>query len=360
MTERAGGRRATIADIAAESGVSVAAVSYALNDKPGLSEATRLRILEVAARHDWAPSARARSLSRSRTDVVGLVVPAEVALLRDETFWMLFISGLEAQLREQGRSLLMHVEPRREAELEIYRSWHRRGMVDLVIVLDIEPADPRLPVLDELGLPYVLGGRPEQGTGVAFAATPDDEDMDLLVGTLAEAGCTSFARVAGDERMVFVQVRGRAFDAALAARGLEDRGTVHSTFGAESAADATLELASGPHGLPDVILFDSDLLAVTGTRALLGAGHDVPRDVQVVAFDDSALCRLVTPAISALSRDAHEFGRLVGDLVRDELSADRPRGGARSATAPGAGVEAGPLIRTAPRGRFIPRQTTRT
>lgn len=345
MTERTVARRATIADIAAEAGVSVAAVSYALNDKPGLSDVTRSRILEIAARHDWAPSARARSLSRSRTDAVGLVVPAEVTLLRDETFWMLFISGLEARLREQGRSLLMHVEPNREAELDIYRSWHRRGMVDLVVVLDIQPSDPRLGVLDELALPYLLGGRPEPGTVASYACAPDDADMELLIGTLAEAGCTSFARVAGDARMVFVGERGRAFDATLAARGLEDRGTVHCAFGGQDAARSTLELVDDPRGLPDVIIFDSDLLAVTGTRALLATGHDVPGDVQVVAFDDSALCRLVTPAITALSRDAHEFGRLVGDLVRDELADGAAAGG--------------PRMRIAPPGRVVPRETTR-
>lgn len=340
MSGRGNPRRATIGMIAAEAGVSVASVSYALNDKPGLSERTRQKILEVAARHDWAPNSRAQNLSRSGTDVIGLVVPAATELLRDETFWMLFISGLEAELRKHQISLLMHVEPQLERELEIYRTWKRRGVVDLVVVLDLAPEDRRIDLLEELGLPYVLGGRPEPDGGANYANAPDVEDMEQLVEALAADGCRSFARVAGDEHMVIVADRTRAFDAALAARGLENIGTVHGRFSAEEAAELSLQLMQGPR-VPDVIVYDSDLLAVIGMRALLERGHRVPEDVQIAAFDDSVLCRLVTPAITALSRDAHVFGRLVGRLALEHLDAEDR------------------LVLTAPRGVLQRRDSTR-
>lgn len=344
-------RRATIADIAAEAGVSVAAVSYALNDKPGISADTRHRILEVAARRDWAPSERARSLSRSRVDVAGLVIPSDAARLRDESFWMLFISGLEASLRDQGLSLLLHVEPSRDAELEIYRSWHRRRMVDVVVVLDIVTDDPRLPFLDQLGLRYVLGGRADGEATVPTASAPDGDDMRRLIEALADGSVRRVARVAGDEAKTFVQERTRAYREAVARRGLADAGTVHCSFGAEGASRAALDLVDAPTGSPDVIVFDSDLLAVTGARAILAAGHRIPEDVQVVAFDDSSLCRYVTPTITALSRDAHEFGRLVGTLVLGYLGAGGRRDDEDGAAEPAS-------LTTSP-GRLIHRASTR-
>ena len=66
--------RVTINEIAAMSGVSKGAVSYALNGRPGVSEVTRERILRVARDLGWAPNRTARMLSGSRTDTFGLVI----------------------------------------------------------------------------------------------------------------------------------------------------------------------------------------------------------------------------------------------------------------------------------------------
>src|SRR5215218_7812513 len=67
--------RITMADVAREAGVSLMTVSRALNDKDGISEATRLRIQEVIERMGYRPSSIARGLVTKRTGTLGLVVP---------------------------------------------------------------------------------------------------------------------------------------------------------------------------------------------------------------------------------------------------------------------------------------------
>ena len=73
-------KRPTISDIAKAAGVSTGAVSYALNNRPGVSEPTRRRIMDIADRLGWVPSSAARSLSDGRANAIGLVVdrPARV------------------------------------------------------------------------------------------------------------------------------------------------------------------------------------------------------------------------------------------------------------------------------------------
>ncbi|HUK44970.1 MAG TPA: LacI family DNA-binding transcriptional regulator, partial [Gaiellaceae bacterium] len=69
MPERSGRRhRVTISDIAQRAGVSKGAVSYALNDRPGVSDETRDRILAIAKELGWYPNRAARSLSAARAD----------------------------------------------------------------------------------------------------------------------------------------------------------------------------------------------------------------------------------------------------------------------------------------------------
>jgi DNA-binding LacI/PurR family transcriptional regulator len=60
-------KRPTIAEIAARAGVSIGAVSYALNGRPGVSEKTRKHIVDIANEIGWRPSMAAKSLSGRRT-----------------------------------------------------------------------------------------------------------------------------------------------------------------------------------------------------------------------------------------------------------------------------------------------------
>ncbi len=68
------GRRPTIRDIARMANVSPGAVSLALNDKPGVSEETRRRIVGLASAMGWTPSFAAKALSNSKASAIGLVL----------------------------------------------------------------------------------------------------------------------------------------------------------------------------------------------------------------------------------------------------------------------------------------------
>ena len=81
--------------------MSKGAVSYALNDRPGLSDETRKRILEIAKELRWYPNRAARSLSAARADACGLVLARPAKTLAIETFFMEFIAGVESELARQ-------------------------------------------------------------------------------------------------------------------------------------------------------------------------------------------------------------------------------------------------------------------
>lgn len=85
--------RPTIRDIAREAGVSVTAVSFVLNDKPGISEKTRDRILATASRLGWVPSARAQALSLAKSDVIGLFIARDPESYGSERFFLILWSA---------------------------------------------------------------------------------------------------------------------------------------------------------------------------------------------------------------------------------------------------------------------------
>ncbi len=145
--------RVTINEIARISGVSKGAVSYALNGRPGVSGATRQRILDVAADLGWAPNRTARLLSESRTDAFGLVLGRDAKTLASEPFYMEFLAGIESELSARSYALLLQVCPDMDDELKTYRRWSSERRVDAVVVVDLRLADARIALLHQLELP---------------------------------------------------------------------------------------------------------------------------------------------------------------------------------------------------------------
>jgi DNA-binding LacI/PurR family transcriptional regulator len=301
-------KRPTIADIAAAAGVSKGAVSYALNGKAGVSAQTRERILEIAARMGWHPSSAARALSDGRSGAIGLVVDRPAWVLGIEPFFMQFISGVEAGLAATGTALLLQVTEDAGAEEAAYRRWWGERRVDGVLLVDLRDDDPRIALLSELGLPAVVVGHAAGAPGVPSVWIDDGAAVRETLAYLVAMGHRTIARVAGPAHFVHTRERGEVFDACAAELGLPGVECVHTDYSGEDGARATRRLLSGP-ARPTAIVYDNDVMAVAALSVTQEMGVSVPGELSLIAWDDSELCRLVHPALTAVSRRVPEHGR---------------------------------------------------
>jgi DNA-binding LacI/PurR family transcriptional regulator len=302
--------RVTINEIARRSGVSKGAVSYALNGRPGVSTATRTRILEVAHELGWAPNRTARLLAGSRTDTFGLILSRDPRTLGSEPFYMEFIAGLESVLSPRSYALLLQLSPTTATELDLYRKWHSERRVDAVAVVDVQIADPRVPLLRELGLPAVFVGDPTVTGGFTSVWTDDAAAMSSAVEELVALGHRRLCRVAGLEDLSHVKIRDQAFLAATDRLGVVAR-IVTADFSADAGRAAIRTVVADPEP-PTAVLFDNDLMAVSSLAALAELGVSVPEQISILAWDDSALCEITHPQLSAMSHDVMGFGAHVG------------------------------------------------
>jgi len=216
--------RITMPDNARRAGVSTGAVSYALNDKPGVSEETRARVIGIAAELGWAPSSAARSLSGARSEAVGLVLARDPNLLGVESFYMQFLAGIETELSKRSYALTLQVVPDLDAELRTYRAWQAARRVDGVIVVDPRSDAPRLDFFrGKDALCAVVVGDTSLASGLTNVWTDDATAMRESVRYLYAMGHRRIARVGGVETFGHTLIRDRAFDeeiAALEAEGL--------------------------------------------------------------------------------------------------------------------------------------------
>ena len=212
--------RPTIDDVARAAGVSKSAVSFALNNRPGVGSETRDRILRAAHELGWTPSSKARALSVSKALAVGLVVARSPETLGSDPFFPAFIAGLETTLPGRGYSLLLHVV--RDADLEegLYRRLAAEGRVDGVFVTDLRVEDPRPALLAELGLPAVIVGPALTEPFWPAVGVDDAPGIGAAVQHLADLGHTRIAHVSGPVHMVHGRSRAEAWKDALAAAGL--------------------------------------------------------------------------------------------------------------------------------------------
>jgi DNA-binding LacI/PurR family transcriptional regulator len=299
--------RPTIADVARAAGVSKGAVSFALNNRPGVGPETRDRILRAARDLGWTPSSKARALSVSKALAVGLVVARSPETLRSDPFFPSFIAGLETVLSDRGYSLLLHVVADATREEHVYRRISSEGLVDGVFVTDLRVEDPRPALLAELGVPAVIVGPALPEPFWPAVGVDDAPGIAAAVGHLVELGHTRIAHVSGPLHMVHGRSRAAAWSDALADAGLPGGRCVETDFSAESGVRATRELLESAEP-PTAIVYANDLMAMAGLSWAASRGMRVPADLSITGYEDTEIAAHLQPALTTVSTDVVSWG----------------------------------------------------
>jgi LacI family repressor for deo operon, udp, cdd, tsx, nupC, and nupG len=311
-------RAPTIDDVAARAGVSKSAVSFALNDRPGIAADTRTRILSVAAELGWAPSTRARALSQSRAYALGLVLTRDPALLGTDPFFPAFIAGVETELSALEHALVLQVGDDPSAESGRYERLARSGRVDGVFLTDLRFDDPRVALCLELGLPAVTIGRPDQPSPFPAVCIDDRAGVAAAVHHLAELGHERIAHVAGRQSLLHGSRRRHAWESAMTELGLEPALLEVADFTAAAGAAATRALldAADP---PTAIVYANDVMAIAGLAVANDLGLSLPDQLSIVGYDDSELAAHVHPPLTSVRSDAVGWGRAATRVLLDSL-----------------------------------------
>jgi DNA-binding LacI/PurR family transcriptional regulator len=253
---------------------------------------------------------------------IGLVLARPARMLGGEAFFMELIAGIEEVLSPQGLSVLLHVVPDHAAEIAAWRRWEADGLVDALIVVDQVVDDPRTAVLADLRLPAVAVGGPAEGMAVPSVSVDDADGARQAADLLAGLGHRRIARISGPSRLLHTRARSDELARAGAERGLSValyEGDYTEAAGRELTIRA---LAADPR--PTAILYDNDVMAAAALAVAADRGLLVPEQLSLVAWDDSPLCRMATPALTAVAVDVHALGTLVGQAVLDALAGRGP------------------------------------
>jgi DNA-binding LacI/PurR family transcriptional regulator len=311
-------------DIARLAGVSVAAVSIAVNGRPGLSDATRKRILDVADELNWRPHLAARALKGATSDVVGIVIARPARTLGVEPFFGHFLSGLQSCLSNQGIATQLLIVEDSESQIAVYRRWAAERRVGGLVLLDLTVDDVRPQLVADLRIPAVVLGSHGNPMPLTSVWVDDHAAMISVLRHLADLGHRRIGHVSGITAYQHTQRRLQAVADVSNSLSIQvtSIATDYSDAQGASATRTLLESADPRH---TAIIYDSDVMAVAGLGVATEMGIAVPEEVSMVSFDDSVLTSMAHPPLTALTRDTFALGTLTaGELIREMAERGAP------------------------------------
>lgn len=252
---------------------------------------------------------------------VGFVFVRQAGAPRFEAFFNEIILGLEdvlagsSSLSEHGTpsTLLIQGVEKPADELEVYRHWHRTGVVDAVVLKDLWVDDDRVQQLQESGLAFVALADATQTGDFSAVRIDNGQAMRDSLAFLVGQGHRRISRVSGPAGLVHTRVRSAVFTSEARAAEIACD-VVTGDYSQPSGAAATTALLGGARP-PTAIVFDNDLMALGGLEAAEQLGITVPDQLSLLAWDDSVACQLATPPLSALTHDVQEMGVQLGQAL---------------------------------------------
>ncbi|WP_265518644.1 substrate-binding domain-containing protein [Nitratireductor luteus] len=310
-------------------GLSPTTVSRALNGFPEVNEKTRARVIEAANRLNYRPSASAASLATGKACAIGHVVPLAEHMMINPHFSD-FMAGAGEVYAQFGYEMLIKVVAR-EDEADVYRDFASRSRVDGVVVHGPATNDPRIPLLNSLGLPFVVHGRCDDlASDYSWLDVNNRRAFRRATEFLFDMGHRRIALVNGIETMNFAGRRRRGYEDAHQARGVPlDAGLI---FGADMVEPyghrVAKKLLEGDNP-PTAFLVASVLPAMGVIRAMGELGLKAGADISIIAFDDD-LSFLQAPSegggrgipfFTAMRSSIREAGRRAAEILLERIDA---------------------------------------
>lgn len=310
----------TIEDVARAAGVSAMTVSRVINDKRNVREATRTAVLEAIKTLNYSPNAAARTLAAGETTHIGLLYANPSAAYLSQ-----FLVGALEGARKTGCHLVLEAcESERASEQAETTRQLLKTAIDGVILPP--PLSESVAVHSEIAA---------AGTPVVTVAMglPHANSLNVRIDDFAAAHeITSYLIELGHRRIGFIRghpnlsaswERMRGFAAALKEHGLDPNEAPveqgYFTYRSGLIAAERLLTRDPP---PTAIFASNDDMAAATVNAAHRAGLDVPSDLSVVGFDDTAPAATVWPELTTIRQPIAEMAEAAIKLLMADLRSD--------------------------------------
>lgn len=301
--EPVSGRAATRADVARLAGVSVAVVSYVVNNGPRpVARKTRQRVLDAIDQLNYRPNPSARALKRGTTHMFGLMV-TDVT----NPFYAEYIDALDEASTAIDRFLVLSVtRDVPEHEAQAVASLVDQGVDGLIFLCHVE--DQRLYAAGGARMARVMLDRNTPMDGYNSVGADSEEGAALGTRHLIDHGHRNIGLITGALQRRNDDLRAVGWAREIARAGLPLTEPVVTTWSREGGYEGAQRLL-GRDDPPTAILAGSDLIAIGVLQAAHEAGLDIPRDLAVVSFDGTSESAFSWPPLTTVRQPFEQMAQ---------------------------------------------------
>jgi len=309
---------ATVVDVAARAGVSIAVVSRVLNGDQRLRvrDETRQRVLDAASALNYTPNHAARALAQSKAHILGLAVHDA-----SNPLYSPIIAGAQSAAAERGYALMLADVEALAHDDQLFRRLVSSGSVDgIILQRAATQSDELVERIASSRIPIVLMNETSERPEISSVAVDDEQGAYVA---------TMHLIAQGHRRIAHLQVDGPASRDAARTRGWE-----RALRDAQLPVEAAL-LVPGGHLSEQgyramrallerrasftAVFAANPLVAIGALRACADEGVSVPDDISLVSLHDVSLADFITPRLTTVRMPLFEMGRRAVDLALRHL-----------------------------------------
>lgn len=292
-------KKIRLMELAAELGCSVAAVSYALNDRPGVSEELRERVRELVRERNYEPL---------RPRIAVLMTDAGLSL----GFYMFsLLNALRGEAKRRGHQLLIVSRN----DLSLLEDRMVSGALSLDFMHEIGRLFPKLK-----NMPLVcLNDLPNTLENVSTVHSDDEEGIRRALDYLVDCGHRRIglfcaASLSGDDRLKpFLAYRRFGTEVELHVEPLE----FHHKSTVACRMEAMLE-----HKVT-AILVSGERYGMEAYGALARLGKRIPEDVSVIGWENPGFSEHQIPPMTSLEQDFRGIASAAFDMLEKKIRGEQ-------------------------------------
>ncbi|MHA6720661.1 LacI family DNA-binding transcriptional regulator [Sphingomonas sp. RS6] len=317
----------TINDVARLSGVSKKTVSRVINRSPLLNEDTRAKVETVIAQLGYVPNVQARALALRRNFLLGLIHDNPNAQMV-----MNVQAGILEAIRDTEFELIVRPIDRGSSTVlaDVRTFLERQRLYGVLILPPVSENDMIAELCESLGTRYVRMGSATLDVPDHMVASNDSEVVEEAVQHLIALGHRRIGLIAGPHGFRSARERRKGFEQALSAAGIKlPRSMIadgNYTFDSGlAAAERLLDLSPRP----TAIFASNDEMAAAVMHAARRRRMEIPDDLSIIGFDDTAIASQVWPPMTTVHWPIISMGRsaalkLLGDYFGDPQGVEEP------------------------------------
>ncbi|TDO83372.1 LacI family transcriptional regulator [Halanaerobium saccharolyticum] len=296
-----------IYQIAEEAGVSKSTVSRVINNKAGVKDSTRNKVLKVIKDLNYKPNSSAKGLASKKTNTIGLAI-SDIT----DPFFALFVKGAETKAMEANYNMMLaNSHWVVEEELKCIQMFEE-GRVDGILMISGGSEKRLNNYLNNLAshnLQIVVVDRKIDNDKIPKLKADNLDAGYRAAKYLIDLGHNKIAHIKGEDvaSSDASRDRVRGYKKALAEAGIKEKIIYPGYFSRIEAERATKKLLQ-EHPEVTAIFYSSDMMAIGGLKAIKNMGLKIPEDISIIGVDGIEMAALMDPPITTMAQPSFEMG----------------------------------------------------